>query len=45
VVFPEGIAVFDDRFLVFYGAADKVIGVATGKISHMLEELWRNKIS
>jgi predicted GH43/DUF377 family glycosyl hydrolase len=45
VVFPEGISVFDDNFLVFYGAADKVIGVATGKISDLLEELWRNKIS
>jgi len=44
VVFPEGIAVFDDRFLVFYGAADKVIGVASGKISDLLEELWRNKV-
>ena len=34
----------DDEFLVFYGAADKVIGLATGNLSELLNELWRHKI-
>ena len=36
VVFPEGTAIFDDELQVYYGGADKVIGLAKGKLSHLL---------
>jgi predicted GH43/DUF377 family glycosyl hydrolase len=45
VVFPEGIAVFDHNLLVFYGAADKVVALAIGKLPELIDELWRNKVS
>lgn len=45
VVFPEGIAQFDDELQVYYGAADKVIGAARGSLSQLIDELWRNKVS
>lgn len=32
VVFSCGAAVFEDTLILYYGAADKVIGVATGKL-------------
>jgi predicted GH43/DUF377 family glycosyl hydrolase len=44
VVFPEGIVRFDDELLVFYGAADKVIGMACGKLSDLLNELHRHRL-
>lgn len=36
VVFPEGAAVIDGVLHVYYGAADKVIGLATAKLSDVL---------
>jgi len=36
VVFPEGVAVLGDELLVFYGAADKVCGVAKARLSELL---------
>jgi predicted GH43/DUF377 family glycosyl hydrolase len=44
VVFPEGLVDIEDELLVFYGAADKVISCAAGKLKKLLDELWRNKI-
>lgn len=44
VVFPEGLVQFDDILWVYYGAADKVIGLATGKISDIIDELWKHKV-
>jgi len=44
VVFPEGIAVFDDELQIYYGAADKVIGMAATRLSALIEELWRYKL-
>jgi len=39
VVFPCGAVVIDDCLFVYYGGADKVIGVATIKLSELLESL------
>ncbi len=39
VVFPQGIAVFDDDLMVYYGGADKVVGLAQGKLSRLLQAL------
>jgi predicted GH43/DUF377 family glycosyl hydrolase len=44
VVFPEGLVEVENELLVFYGAADKVIGCAAGKLKQLLDELWRNKV-
>ena len=44
VVFPQGLALFDDELQIYYGAADKVIGMATARMSALIEELWRYKI-
>jgi predicted GH43/DUF377 family glycosyl hydrolase len=44
VVFPEGLVCMDDDLLVFYGAADKVVGYASGKLKKLLNELWRHKV-
>lgn len=44
VVFPTGTAIFDDELLVYYGGADKAIGVATASLSELLYELLRHKI-
>lgn len=44
VVFPTGTAVFDDELQVFYGGADKAIGLATASLSELLHELQRHKI-
>ena len=42
--FPQGLALFDDELQIYYGAADKVIGMATARMSALIEELWRYKI-
>jgi predicted GH43/DUF377 family glycosyl hydrolase len=39
VVFPCGAVVINDQLFVYYGAADKVIGVATIRLSELLEDL------
>jgi len=39
VVFPTGTAILDNKLYVYYGAADKVIAVATGEIDDMLDSL------
>ena len=44
VVFPEGAVIFDDELLVFYGGADKVTGLAVGKLSQLLDALWKHRI-
>ncbi len=44
VVFPEGIVQWDNELLIYYGAADRVIALATGKLNHLIDELWRNKV-
>jgi predicted GH43/DUF377 family glycosyl hydrolase len=44
VVFPCGAIVIDDRMFVYYGGADKVIGVATIKLSELLESLQLCKV-
>ena len=42
VVFPEGAAVIDGVLHVYYGAADKVIGLATAKLTDVLEAVKSN---
>ena len=39
VVFPCGAILQGNKFLIYYGGADKVIGVATIKLSDMLVSL------
>ncbi len=39
VVFPEGLVVIEDKLFIYYGAADKVIGVATTSLSKLLDYL------
>jgi len=39
VVFPTGVIICDGVLFIYYGAADKVIGVATIKLNLLLEEL------
>jgi predicted GH43/DUF377 family glycosyl hydrolase len=43
VVFPEGLVLFEDELQVYYGAADKVIGLAKGRLSLLIEEFVHNK--
>ena len=43
VVFPTGAALFDDDLYIYYGAADSRIGVASMKLSELLQELKNNK--
>jgi predicted GH43/DUF377 family glycosyl hydrolase len=43
VVFPEGMVRFDDDLLIFYGAADKVIGLAACSVSKLIDALWENR--
>ena len=43
VVFPEGLALFDDELQVFYGGADKVVAMAAGSISGLIDALWQHK--
>lgn len=44
VVFPEGAVIFENELQVYYGGADKVLGLATGKLSDLIDELWRNRV-
>lgn len=44
VVFPEGIIQFEDELQIYYGGADKVVGLAVGNLSHLLDELWKYKV-
>jgi predicted GH43/DUF377 family glycosyl hydrolase len=44
VVFPEGTAIFEDELQVYYGGADKVIGLAVGKLSHLIDELRKHRV-
>lgn len=44
VVFPEGTVVFDNELYVYYGGADKVIGLATANLSDLLDELLKYKL-
>ncbi|MCI0597473.1 hypothetical protein L0Y34_00125 [Candidatus Parcubacteria bacterium] len=42
VVFPCGAVIRDDTLFVYYGGADKVVGVATGSVSRILKALtWQ----
>jgi predicted GH43/DUF377 family glycosyl hydrolase len=43
VVFPCGAVIIQDQLFVYYGGADKVIGVATIKIEELLDELLSEK--
>ncbi|MBD3225980.1 MAG: glycosidase [Caldithrix sp.] len=44
VVFPEGIIQFDDELQIYYGAADKVIGMASVSLRKLLDALWQHKV-
>lgn len=44
VVFPEGIMRFDNELFIFYGAADKVIGLAACSLSKLIDALWEHKL-
>jgi len=44
VVFPEGMVQFDDELLIYYGAADKVIGLAKCSLSKLIDSLWQNRL-
>jgi predicted GH43/DUF377 family glycosyl hydrolase len=39
VVFPCGTVVRDDQLFLYYGGGDKVVGVATASLSHILDAL------
>ncbi len=41
VVFPCGMVIKDDLLFIYYGGADKVVGVATMKLSIILDSLMR----
>ncbi len=43
VVYSCGAVVKDETLFVYYGAADKVVGVATIKIAELLEDLKKHK--
>ncbi len=43
VVFPEGAVLFGDELQIYYGGADKVVGLAIGKLSHLVDELWKHR--
>jgi len=44
VVFPEGTVLVGDELYVYYGGADKVIGLATINMNDLLEELKKHRI-
>jgi len=44
VVFSNGHVIIDDTIFIYYGGADKVIGVATLKLSKLLKKLKELKI-
>jgi predicted GH43/DUF377 family glycosyl hydrolase len=45
VVFPCGAVVIHDRLFVYYGGADKVIGVATINLLDLLESLMLSEVN
>jgi len=45
VVFPCGAVGIKDKIFIYYGAADKVIGVATIKINELLKKLYACRCS
>ncbi len=44
VVFPQGAVVFDGELQVYYGGADKVVGLATCRLSDLINALWKHKV-
>jgi len=44
VVFPEGLVLLGDKLQIYYGAADKVVALAEGSLSRLLDELWKHKV-
>lgn len=44
IIFPSGAVVFDDTLYIYYGAADTRIGVASVKLSELLNELEKLKL-
>lgn len=44
VVFPEGLVVVGETLQVYYGAADKVIGLATVELPELIAELKKHRI-
>jgi predicted GH43/DUF377 family glycosyl hydrolase len=44
VVFPEGTVKFENELWVYYGAADKVVALAIGNLSLLIEALWKNRL-
>ncbi len=44
VVFPEGAAVFEDELQIYYGAADKVVALAVGSLSELIDVLWTHRV-
>jgi predicted GH43/DUF377 family glycosyl hydrolase len=45
IIFPSGTAVFDDTLYIYYGAADQCVATASVKLSDLLNELKKNKLS
>ncbi len=44
VTFPTGAALFGQDLYIYYGGADKMIGVATVKLDGLLKELLKHKV-
>jgi len=44
VVFPTGTAQFGDDLYIYYGCADRIIGLAKVNMKELLEELLKNKV-
>jgi predicted GH43/DUF377 family glycosyl hydrolase len=44
VTFPSGAMVFDDQLHVYYGSGDQGIGLATCKLSSLLDYLDANRV-
>jgi len=42
IIFPTDTAIFDDRLYIYYGAADRVIAVASLNLNELLVELLHN---
>lgn len=45
VVFPCGKVIIDETLYVYYGAADKHVGVATCRVSELLDNLLRHPVT
>jgi predicted GH43/DUF377 family glycosyl hydrolase len=44
VVFPEGAVVVENELYVFYGGADKVVGLAVCRLPDLIDELGRHRV-